>query len=415
MTDLHTPWPGVQPPPPADPQVPAPGVPAVVRTGDARGDGLARCERCGATEASLNVATGMLRCGFCRHEWRTENALEAFDLDGPASELSGIVVGSGTAAVTDDPSVTLRCGACGAEVVIDATAGVHARCHWCRNTLSLREQVPNGAVPDMVLPFQVPKADAVARVAEFVGRRKFFALRRFRKEFTPENVMGVYLPYMVVDANVHAHLTGEGEHQTRSYTVRVGSGKNARSERRYDADVYDVERSFDLHVDDLTLESSAEWRERDKGRTSNNVVNAVLPFDVENAVRYDPRYLQGFTSERRDIDVDGLREAVHEQVRDIARWRAGETIEFYDRGVRWDTADLDVRGERWVSAYLPVWLYSYQQKKRNGSTLLHYVAVNGRTGETMGSVPLNLPRLVLMSTVVEFVSLAVVGLIVVFG
>lgn len=408
MSDLHAPSPGAQPIQPAEPGDPqattAPGGPRVVRTGDDRTDGLVRCERCGATEASLNVATGMLRCGFCRYEWRTENALATFDLDGPVGELAGVVVGSGTADVTADPAVTLRCTACGADVVIDAAAGVQARCHWCRNTLSLTEQVPNGAVPDMVLPFSVPKADAVARVAAFVGKRTFFAHPRFRAEFTPENVMGVYLPYMVVDVNAHARVTGEGEHQTRSYTVQVRDSQGeTRSERRYDADVYDVRRSFDLHVDDLTLESSAERLDRDTARTSNNVINTVLPFDVENGVRYDPRYLQGFTSERRDVDVAGLRAAVHDQVRDIARWRADETIGFYDRGVRWDATDLDVRGERWVSAYLPVWLYSYLEEKKDGSTLLHYVAVNGRTGETMGSVPLNVPRLALVAGVVEVV------------
>ncbi|MCC2322684.1 TFIIB-type zinc ribbon-containing protein [Cellulomonas xiejunii] len=381
---------------------PVPDGERVVRTGGDGTDGIVRCERCGASEATLNVATGMLRCNFCRFEWSTQNALQAFDLDGAIGDLSGVVVGSGTADVTADPAVTLRCTACGADVVVDTTAAVHARCHWCRNTLSLTEQVPNGAVPDMLLPFSVSKDEAVKHVAEFVRKRTFYAHPRFRAEFQPENVMGVYLPYMVVDVNAHATVTGEGEHQTRSYTVQVRDSEGkTRSERRYDADVYDVRRSFDLHVDDLTVESSAQRLDRDTARTSNNVINTILPFDVENGVLYDPRYLQGFTSERRDVDVGVLRPAVLGQVSDIARWRVDETIAFYDRGVRWDTTDVDVRGERWVSAYLPVWLYSYLQTKRDGSTLLHYVAVNGRTGETMGSVPLNVPRLALVASVVE--------------
>lgn len=430
MSDLHAPQhgaddvpvPGGGPvPPPGDGWTSAPDPatagygppvppqeqgPRVVSTGGDGADGIVRCARCGASDASLNMATGMLRCNFCRHEWRTENAMTSFRFDGAVGDLSGIEVGSGTADVTADPAVTLRCAACGADVVIDATASVQARCHWCRNTLSLTQQVPNGAVPDMVLPFGVTKADAVTQVQQFVGRRTFFAHPRFRAEFTPENVLGVYLPYMVVDVNAHARLHGEGEHQTRSYTVQVRDSRGeTRSERRYDADVYDVRRAFDLHVDDLTLESSAQRLDRDTERTSNNVINTILPFDVENGVRYDPRYLQGFTSERRDVDVEALRPAVHQQVRDIARWRADETIGYYDRGVRWDGAELDVRGERWVSAYLPVWLYSYLEEKKDGSTLLHYVAVNGRTGETMGSVPLNKPRLALVACLVEAVAL----------
>lgn len=44
----------------------------------------------------------------------------------------------------------------------------------------------------------------------------------FRKEFTTDNVMGVYLPYMIVDANTHANLKGQGEHETRRWTEKMG-------------------------------------------------------------------------------------------------------------------------------------------------------------------------------------------------
>jgi hypothetical protein len=54
--------------------------------------------------------------------------------------------------------------------------------------------------------------------------------------------------------------------------------------------------------------------------------------------------------------------------------------------VRWEQESLDLHGTRWVSMYLPVWLYSYHQPGKNGG-MLHYIAVNGRTGETMGSIP----------------------------
>jgi hypothetical protein len=48
-----------------------------------------------------------------------------------------------------------------------------------------------------------------------------------------------------------------------------------------------------------------------------------------------------------------------------------------------------------------VWLYSYYEKKSNGNELLHYIAVNGRTGETMGSIPVNMGRLFAAACVAE--------------
>jgi hypothetical protein len=45
-----------------------------------------------------------------------------------------------------------------------------------------------------------------------------------------------------------------------------------------------------------------------------------------------------------------------------------------------------------------VWLYSYHQPDSSGG-MLHYIAVNGRTGETMGSVPVQQWKLLLAALV----------------
>ncbi|WP_231601712.1 TFIIB-type zinc ribbon-containing protein [Salinibacterium sp. NG253] len=397
-----------------EPDTPPPAAtddaPRVINTDDGAKDGLAKCARCGATEISLNVATGNLRCGFCRFEWSTDNAIEAFNLNGDISALAGLLVGSGSSDIvpSTEEILTFKCSACGAEVVIDTNTSTQARCHWCRNTLSMNQQVPNGAVPDMILPFKVEKSTAVEKIAHFVGKRKFFAHPTFRAEFNAENVMGVYLPYMVVDINAHAKLSGQGEHQTRSYTVKVGDS----TQQRYDADLYNVAREFDIHVNDLTVESSSDRLDQNTAVNSNNIINTIMPFDVENSVRYDSNYLAGFTSERRDSNLDQLAPLAHTQAEDITRHRVNDTLKFYDRGVRWAAEEVDVRGQRWVSAYLPVWLYSYQQRKSNGKTFLHYVAVNARTGETMGSIPLHQSKLLLVSGIVQLVG-TVIGLVLV--
>lgn len=388
----------VWPPPQA-----APPGPNVVHTDSQSKDGLTKCARCGATEIALNIETGNLRCGFCRFEAQSPHALRTYGLDGDVAELTGIVVGSGSADIvpSTDVVLTFKCSACGADVVIDTASSTQARCHWCRNTLSMNEQVPNGAVPDMILPFRLPKDAAVAKIKEFVGKRMAFAHPTFKAEFNADNVMGVYLPYMVLDANARVSLSGQGEHQTRSYTVKRGDD----DVRLYDADVYDVRRDFDLYIDDLTVESSSERRDQNVMRNSNNIINAIMPFDVENSVCYDSNYLSGFTSERRDSNLDDLSSIAAEQSKDIARYRANEMITFYDRGVRWDSEQLDLVGQRWVSAYLPVWLYSYYQTKPSGDSFVHYVAVNGRTGETMGSVPINQRKLLLVAAGVELLGI----------
>ena len=370
--------------------------PKIVKTDEGAKDGQNKCPSCGATDISVNAKTGKLRCNFCRHEFEPEK-LQGLETD--LTKLEGEIIGSGTQDIQEDAQnvVTLKCSSCGAEVVIDTSESTQARCHWCRNTLSINEQIPNGSIPDVVLPFNLTKADAKQIIENFVGKRKFFAHPKFREEFTTDNIMGVYFPYMVVDINSHARLIGQGEHEVRRYTR--GSGDSRKT--YYDADLYEVEREFDLTIEGLTVESSSDKLNRNASNKTNNVINAIMPFDIENCVKYNANYLKGYTSEKRDTNIDDLRPLVDAQSKDIARFAANETLKDYDRGVCWSSEQLNVKGKQWKSAYLPVWLYSYQQVKSEDNKVLHYVAVNARTKETMGSVPIHMPKLLGISAIVE--------------
>ena len=373
--------------------------PTIVQTNVGAKNGQDKCPKCGATDISMNMNTGKLRCNFCRHEFKPE---KISGLTEDISNLQGQVMTSGVQDIVADAKdiITLKCSSCGAEVVIDTSESAQARCHWCRNTLSINEQIPNGSIPDVVLPFALKKQEAEASIRNFVGKRKFFAHPKFKKEFTTENIMGVYLPYMIVDVNAHANLIGQGEHEVRRYTRGSGDDK----ETYYDADLYDVEREFDVVIEGLTVESSSDKLNKNASDKTTNIINSIMPFDVENAVKWNANYLKGFTSEKRDTNVSELKPYVENQSKDIARFAANESLKHYDRGVAWSREDLFVKGEQWKSAYLPVWLYSYQQVSGSKKTL-HYVAVNARTKETMGSVPIHMPKLIFISFLIEIISI----------
>jgi len=116
-------------------------------------------------------------------------------------------------------------------------------------------------------------------------------------------------------------------------------------------------------------------------------------------VKWNASYLAGVSSEKRDLDVEKLRPRLEDELLSIARAQVEKSMNKYDRGVRWEAESLSLHGSRWVSMYLPVWLYSYHQPGPNGG-MLHYIAVNGRTGETMGSVPVQQWKLLLVAITV---------------
>ena len=367
----------------------------VVKTDEGSNNGQNKCPKCGSTDISVNSINGHLRCNFCRYEFELEKIT---GMQEDISKLTGQVMTSGTQDIVADANdiVTLKCSSCGAEVVIDTASAVQARCHWCRNTLSINEQIPNGSIPDVVLPFAVSKEDAKSQIEKFVGKRKFFAHPKFTKEFTTENIMGVYFPYMVIDVNAHSTLIGQGEHKVRQYTRKEGD-KNV---TYYDAELYNVERDFDIAIEGLTVESSIDKLDKQAKDKTTNVINAIMPFDIENCVKYNATYLKGYNSEKRDTNVEQLKPLAESQAKDIAKFAANDTLKDYDRGVAWSTEQITIKGEQWKAAYFPVWLYSYQQEKGD-KKILHYVAVNARTKETMGSVPIYMPKLIGISAIVE--------------
>jgi ribosomal protein S27E len=410
-------------PPPASAAPPAPPAPPVppelaealqqdrpVETGNAKGDGLTKCPRCGSAEIGPVPGTDHLRCAYCRYEWTATNFVASVGFDSPIDQLQGTVVTTGVSDIDAQASniITIKCQGCGAEVVINTESQLQARCHWCRQVLSQQTQIPNGAVPDAVLPFHLTHEQAVEQVRRFANRRRMFALKRFKQEFVPENVVGVYMPYLLVDGNAHADVAGHGEIKTRQY--QRGSDNNKTT--YYDADVYQVTRSFDFTVDDLTIESSSARANQNTKLNTNNVINTILPFDTKNAVSYDANNMGSFTSEKRDLNVEEVMPVARDQMLSIARQKATDSTR-YDRGIRWENEQLELKGTRWVAVLLPVWLYSYYEKKSDGSAFLHYIAVNGRTGETMGSIPVSVPKLLLVAltigTVLEGIAIAIVA------
>ena len=403
---------GVDPstlPPPIREELLAPDPVALDTSSRELQDGANRCPKCGATDIRHKAGTDLLVCAYCRHEWQGERVEEAFGFGVGHDLLEGTTMASGARDIAADAAVlrTFKCTGCGAEVTINTQSEMTARCHWCRHVFGVNEQVPNGAVPDAVLPFHVRKDDAVARIRQFVHKRRLFALKAFKEQFTPGNVTAVYLPYMIVDARASADVAGKGEIETRRYTR--GTGKDKKT--YYDADVYQVDRRVEFTVDDLTVESSRDRGNLDIKANTNNVINTILPFDTKNAVKWNASYLRGCTSEKRDVDVSHLQPRVTEQLLSIARAQVVDSVGRYDRGVRWEQEGIDVHGTRWVSMYLPVWLYSYHQPGGR-SGMLHYIAVNGRTGETMGSVPVQQWKLLLaaltVGTILEAIALWIV-------
>ena len=374
------------------PAAKGPAEPTVLATPKGAADGLIRCPKCGASDVSIKPKTNTLMCAFCHNEWSEARLDDVMGLSVGIDALKGTTVATAASKIKDTKAlVTLKCTGCGAEVVIDTDHNLTARCHWCKHVLSLNNAIPNGAVPDGILPFTVTRQQAMDSIAGFVNERKTFALPAFSDEFRLENIMGVYLPYMTVDGNIAARLDGVGEVLTGQRRI------NNNKQTEYFADSYTVVRTLDLVVDDVVVETASSKADINSEVSTNNIINAILPFEVKNIVRFNAGYLgDTYTSERRDMDVDHAEKFAADHFMTIGRGAVQESISGYTRGVRWEAEQIHVKGSRWTSVLLPVWLYGFVET-RKGKQITHYIAVNGQSGATMGSVPINRKKAALLA------------------
>lgn len=344
-------------------------------------NGVSRCPLCGSSKASFDGA--WLTCQYCRNRWNTPVIASELQLSDGIDKLSGTWALSGAGDTDTSQLVTLQCDGCGAAITINTDVTLSVSCHWCRNTLSLNSPIANGAVPDAILPSAVTENDARSRMAALVAQRGTYASKPFLIDFAQASIRLVYLPYLVVDAKATVRLDGEGWVRLREWSTSDGGAND-----HFETEAHVVTRDVDLLVDDLAIEARKSHSHLAATISTTNIINAIQPFDVKSAVRFNANYLQaGTTFERRDLDISTALPRAAEWLTTIARAEVTPTLSDFTSGVNWKAEQTSIHGSRWLSILLPVWLYSYAEPHEPGRPFMHYIAVNGRTGQVEGSVP----------------------------
>ena len=365
-------------------------------------NGQHKCASCGSSEILFNEVIGCLECKYCGCLFKEES--EDGKEENKIKGLKGTSSGEASLDIDEEFNniVTIKCGGCGAEVVVDASDNQVFRCQWCRSILSLDNICDSGLIPDKILPFKLTKEEALSKMKSFLEteNRDWFSHEEFKNNLQLDNIIGVYMPYMLVDVNAHSKLKGIGK--------EILNYKKNKKHKDYDINTYEVEREFDLYIDDLSLESNSSRKNLDCDERANNILNAVMPFDTENALKYKGNYLMGYNAEKRDLNQKDLELDLKNKVEDISKTTLKKDRNTYNGGIEWDNVDTKILGTKWMSIYLPIWLYSYQENHED-RRVLHYVAVNGRSGKTMGSAPLNEHKMKISNGLLVFAILCIIS------
>lgn len=143
-------------------------------------------------------------------------------------------------------------------------------------------------MPDFVIPFAIDKKEATSRFLSWIGKKKFVPGDFFSRDQI-EKLSGIYFPYLIYSCQVDGQAEAEAEEQ-RTWV----SGRTRYTEHKK----YQVERAGTLEVKNLTRNALK--------KSNKELVEGVLPFDMEKLLPFQMGYLSGFQAERRDMDEESF-------------------------------------------------------------------------------------------------------------
>ncbi len=332
------------------------------------------CESCGA-DFEFNIGQQKLKCPYCGFEKDVELSTDSevveqdfhamlerivefreLDEEAKANEAEGV---SGCSEV--------RCESCSGVVVFSGTL-TSTDCPYCGSPIQ-RENVHTATkrVPvDGVLPFMVERSTVQGKLKEWVKSR-WFAPGDFKKRGAQGKFNGVYLPYWTFDSltfNVYSGERGE------NYTVRVGTGKNKRTETR--TRWYPASGRFQRFFDDVLVVAS-------QGLPEHYII-ALEPWPLTQCVPFTQQYLAGYLARTYDIELDrgfenGKKRIDAEILSDVRGRIGGDKQRVHSVKSRYDAVT-------YKHLLLPVYLMTYRFKNKP-----YQIFVNAVTGEIQGQRP----------------------------
>ncbi len=324
------------------------------------------CEACGA-ELTFDVGAQALACPHCGHKrelgFTSEAPIVERDLNAMLNKLASM---RGQAPLAPGRR-EFTCNGCAATIVFEASR-TSDKCAFCGAAVvdaSVHEAIERINVSG-VLPFGVTKQAASENLRAWVASR-WFAPNEFKRYGVTGKFNGIYLPYWTFDAMTDNRYRGErGDH----YTVRVGSGKDARTETR--TRWSHAAGSFRRFFDDVLVCAANDTKTKLLTALEPWPLDKMVPFTPDalsgyHAMTYDQTLEAGFVSAKERID-----RALHADVCD----RIGGDVQ------RVHSIETQMSALTFKHVLLPVWMLAYKYGDKS-----YQVMVNAGTGEVQGERP----------------------------
>ncbi len=328
-----------------------------------------KCPECGGI-LTYEPGSTHLKCPYCTAE---------FPIEQKKTEIRELDYADTVAHLEEDGATEeaflVKCSGCGAEVKLGSNV-TSDKCPYCATSLVVDQAVSKKALkPRYILPFHVGTKRTTELFRNWINSL-WFAPNSLKKLARKDSgVSGIYVPYWTFDAATSTTYSGSrGDYYYEPETVMVErDGQMVRETRMVQKIAWTpAQGEVFVDFDDMLIIATPSLR--------REYAQALEPWDLDNLVEYDERYLSGFLSESYQI---GPKEGF-DRARERMAARIISAIEADIGGDRQviDSAETSYRDVTLKHILLPVWINSYRYAGKVYSFL-----VNARTGEVQGDRP----------------------------
>jgi LSD1 subclass zinc finger protein len=327
------------------------------------------CHQCSA-KLVFAPGTDSLKCEFC-------GALNTIEVDETAkAEANKEIdfydfINNQVDTAPKAEVLTIKCDGCGAETTFDPNV-VSDKCDFCDSPLTSKEGHKTSLIqPKGMLPFKIKDKEGLEMYQNWL-KKLWFAPNKLKKYARQsEKLSGIYIPYWTFDAKTETDYTGrrgDDYEETETYTEDGEEKTRSVTKTRWSSAGGRVSRFFD----DLLIPAS--------NSLPLKYVEELEPWDLNNLVPYDTKYLSGFKSESYQKSLEDSFVAARDKMQNVIR----EDIHRDIGGDRQEinSMDTDYDDITFKHILLPIWLSAYRYNEK-----VYRFMINGRTGEVQGERP----------------------------
>ncbi len=291
-----------------------------------------------------------------------------------------------------------KCPSCAASFKMDGYIR-STKCPYCNTPIVTNADIFMPLAPKSLLPFDINQKEAKELFKKWVGSLWLAPSSLKRIYDTDSTLKGIYLPYWTYDSKTHTQYMGR---RGIVYYDRVTRRVYIDGREELVEDV--VER---IEWTPVSGEVYDDFDDVLIGATKTiprKLADALEPWDLENLLPFDPRYLSGFESETYQVALD----EGFDYAKEVMRYQIQNHVRHDIGGDRQVIEDMRVYHHDSTFKYilLPIWTAHFEHSGKS-----YRFAINARNGKIVGERPYSKLKIFFLVLAI----LAVAGTIFYFG